>query len=380
MPFPICRAPLALTGLAAFLFSAVPASAQMPGAGGPPPVSVAKPIVKEIVEWDEFVGRFEAPQSVEVRARVAGYLESSNFREGSLVKEGDLLFVIDKRPYQAAFNRAQAAVTAAQTRTTFTHSDLERTQNLTRSGVAAERTLEERRQQAQQADADLAGARAALEQARLDLGYTEIRAQISGRIGRRLVTDGNLVRANETLLTTIVSLDPIHFYFEVDEKSYLAYSRQLAQPRAALGEAKTQVFVGIGEEKTLDRPGVLDFADNRLDARSGTMQLRAVLDNKDLLLTPGLFGRIRVPGTPKYKAVLVPDEAISADQDRRIVMVVGDDGTVAPKVVRPGPREDGYRVVRQGLTGDETIVINGLQRARPGTKVTPQMTQLPPTR
>jgi len=380
MPSPIRRAPLALAGLAVVLFAAMPASAQMPGAGGPPPVSVAKPIVKEIVEWDEFVGRFEAPQSVEVRARVAGYLESSNFREGALVKEGDLLFVIDKRPYQAAFNRAQAAVTSAQTRATFTRSDLERTENLTRTGVAAERTLEERRQQAQQADADLVGARAALEQARLDLGYTEIRAQITGRIGRRLVTEGNLVRANETLLTTIVSLDPIHLYFEVDERSYLAYQRQLGQPRSALGEAKTQVFIGIGDEKTLDRPGVLDFADNRLDSRSGTMQLRAVLENKDLALTPGLFGRVRIPGTPRYKAVLVPDEAISADQDRRVVMVVAADGTVAPKVVRPGPREDGYRVIRQGLTGDESIVINGLQRARPGTKVTPQMTQLPPSR
>ncbi len=380
MSYSKSRAPLALVGCAAVLFAAAPVAAQMSGAGGPPPVSVAKPIVKEIVEWDEFVGRFEAPQSVEVRARVAGYLETSGFREGALVKEGDLLFVIDKRPYQAAFNRAQAAVTAAQTRTTFTRSDLERTENLTRSGVAAERTLEERRQQSQSAEADLVGARAALEQARLDLGYTEIRAQISGRIGRRLVTEGNLVRANETLLTTIVSLDPIHFFFEVDERSYLAYSRQLASPRAALGESRIQVFIGVGDEKTLDRPGVIDFADNRLDSKSGTMQLRALLENKDLMLAPGLFGRVRIPGTPRYKAVLVPDEAISADQDRRVVMVVGEDGTVAPRVIRPGPREDGYRVVRQGLTGDETIVISGLQRARPGAKVTPQMTQLPPSR
>lgn len=379
MSSPVSRAPLALAGVAAFLLSATSALAQMPGAGGPPPVSVAKPLVKEIVEWDEFVGRFEAPQSVEIRARVVGYLEAANFREGALVKEGELLYVIDKRPYQAAVNRAQAAVTSAQTRTTFTRSDLERTENLTRSGAAAERTLEERRQQAQSAEAEQAGARAALEQARLDLGYTEIRAPISGRIGRKLVTEGNLVRANETLLTTIVSLDPIHFYFEVDERSYLAYSRH-AGARVALGEAKTQVFVGIGDEKTLDRAGMLDFADNRLDSRSGTMQLRAVFENKDLTLTPGLFGRIRVPGSPRYKAVLVPDEAISADQDRRVVMVVAEDGSVSPKVIRPGPREDGYRVVRQGLTGDETIIVAGLQRARPGTKVTPQMTTLAPTR
>lgn len=380
MPASLKRAPLALAGLAiGGLLATLPVCAQMPGGGGPPPVTVAKPLVKEIVEWDEFVGRFDAVSSVEIRARVAGYLETSNFREGGLVKEGDLLFVIDKRPYQAAVNRAQAAVTSAQTRLTFTKADLERTENLTRTGVAAERTLEERRQQAHQAEADFVGARAALEQARLDLGFTEIRAPLSGRIGRRLVTEGNLVRANDTLLTTVVSLDPIHFYFDVDERSFLAYSRTIGV-RTALGEARTQVFVGLADEKTLDRPGVLDFADNRLDSQSGTIRLRASLENKELVLAPGLFGRVRIPGSPRYKAVLVPDEAISADQDRRFVMVVAEDGTVSPKVIRPGPREDGYRVVRQGLTGEETIVVNGLQRARPGAKVTPQLTTLPPTR
>lgn len=379
MPALLNRAPLALVGLAVSLLAVFPAPAQMPGGGGPPPVTVAKPIVKEIVEWDEFVGRFDAVSSVEIRARVAGYLETSNFREGGLVKEGDLLFVIDKRPYQAAVNRAQAAVASAQTKLTFTKADFERTENLTRTGVAAERTLEERRQQAQQAEADLVGARAALEQARLDLGFTEIRAPISGRIGRRLVTEGNLVRANDTLLTTIVSLDPIHFYFDVDERSFLAYSRTIGV-RTALGEAKTQVFVGLADEKTLERPGALDFADNRLDPQSGTMRLRAVLENKELVLAPGLFGRVRIPGSPRYKAVLVPDEAISADQDRRFVLVVAEDGTVSAKVIRPGPREDGYRVIRQGLTGEETIVVNGLQRARPGGKVTPQPTTLPPSR
>ena len=379
MPASLKRAPLALAGLAISLLATLPVRAQMPGGGGPPPVTVAKPLVKEIVEWDEFVGRFDAVSSVEIRARVAGYLETSNFREGGLVKEGDLLFVIDKRPYQAAVNRAQAAVTSAQTRLTFTKADLERTENLTRTGVAAERTLEERRQQAHQAEADFVGARAALEQARLDLGFTEIRAPLSGRIGRRLVTEGNLVRANDTLLTTVVSLDPIHFYFDVDERSFLAYSRTIGV-RTALGEAKTQVFLGLADEKTLDRPGVLDFADNRLDSQSGTIRLRASLENKELVMAPGLFGRVRIPGSPRYKAVLVPDEAISADQDRRFVMVVADDGTVSPKVIRPGPREDGYRVVRQGLTGEETIVVNGLQRARPGAKVTPQLTTLPPSR
>src|SRR5688572_19331830 len=246
MSYPIRPVPVLLAGLA-LLFAAAAGQAQMPGGNGPPPVSVAKPLVKEIVEWDEFVGRFEAVSAVEIRARVAGYLESVNFRDGALIKENDLLFVIDKRPYQAAVARAQAAVTAAQTRVTFSKADHERVQSLTRSGNAAERTLDERRQQFHQAEADLAGARAALDQARLDLGYTEIRAPISGRIGRRMVTEGNLVRANDTLLTTVVSLDPIHFYFDVDERSFLAYSRT-AGARSALGDAKTQVFVGLSDE------------------------------------------------------------------------------------------------------------------------------------
>jgi len=370
----------ALRGLlaSALLLAASPLAAQMPG-GPPPPVSVAKPLVKEIVEWDEFTGRFEAATAVEIRARVPGYLETISFRDGALVREGDPLFVIDKRQYQTAVARAQAALTSLQTKLTFAKSDLDRTTNLAGRGVAAERTVEERRQQFQQAEADLAGARASLDQARLDLGYTDIRAPISGRISRRLVTPGNLVKANDTLLTTIVSLDPIHFYFDVDERAYLAYAR-IAGAGKSIGEGRMEVFVGVSDEKTLDRPGVLEFADNRMDVQSGTLRLRAVFDNKDLLLAPGLFGRVRIPGSPRYKAILLPDEAVVADQDRRLVYVVAEDGTVSAKVVRPGPREDGYRVIRAGLTGEENVIVSGLMRARPGGKVTPQPTTLAPTR
>jgi RND family efflux transporter MFP subunit len=387
----ILALPLALAALAA-----CDESATKQAAAPPPPVTVAKPVVKNIVEGDEFTGRFEAVASVEVRARVGGYLESVKFQDGTIVKEGDLLFVIDRRPYQAALAQAEAQAASARTRIEWTRVELERAERLTRQGVAAERTLDERRQQSQQAQADFAAARAAADQSRLDLGYTEIRAPISGRISRKLVTEGNLVAANDTLLTTIVALDPIYFYFDVDERSYLAYSRMArngskshgSNNHAANGSAGTggwaggvETLVALADEKEPTRKGRLDFVDNRVDPSTGTMRGRAVLENKDFFLVPGLFGRIRIPGSDNYKAVLIPDEAIASDLDRRIVYAVGDDGTITQLPIRPGPRQDGYRIVRQGLTGEETIIVNGLQRTRfGGGKVTPQMTILPPAR
>ncbi|MGE0745781.1 MAG: efflux RND transporter periplasmic adaptor subunit [Rhodospirillales bacterium] len=353
-----------------------PAAAAPP----PPPVTVAKPVVKEIVEQDEFVGRFDATATVEVRARVGGYLSSVGFRDGTMVKEGDLLFVIDQRPYSAALARAEASVGSARARVDFTRQDLARAESLVRSGSSTVRSLDERREQSVSAQADLNGAQAAVRQARLDLEFTEIRAPISGRISRKLVTEGNLVTANETLLTTIVALDPIYFYFDVDERSYLAYSRMSrAGSRPSSRETDHEVLVAVADEPRPTRKGRMDFVDNRLDPDSGTMRGRAVLPNPDLFLTPGMFGRIAIPGSGRYRAVLVPDEAIGADLDRRFVYVVADDGAVSQQVIRPGSRQDGYRIVRQGLTGGETIVVNGIQRVQMGGgKVTPQPTTLPP--
>jgi RND family efflux transporter MFP subunit len=375
---------------------AVPQQAAAPP---PPPVTVAKPVVKNIVEGDEFTGRFDAVAAVDVRARVGGYLESVQFRDGTIVKEGDLLFVIDRRPFQASLAQAEAQAASARTKIEWTRVELERAERLTRQGVAAERTLDERRQQSLQAQADYAAARAAADQARLDLGFAEIRAPISGRISRKLVTEGNLIAANETLLTTIVALDPIYFYFDVDERSYLAYSRMAQNGSKGHGSGNpgsngqggasngsgwsggVEVLVALADEKEPTRKGRLDFVDNRVDQSTGTMRGRAVLENKDMFLVPGLFGRIRIPGSDNYKAVLVPDEAIASDLDRRIVYAVQEDGTIKQLAIRPGPRQDGYRIVRQGLSGDETIVVNGLQRNRfGGGKVTPQMTTLPPSR
>jgi membrane fusion protein, multidrug efflux system len=353
--------------------------------GGPPqapPVTVAKPVVKEIVEQDEYTGRFEAAESVELRARVSGYLEAVRFRDGQIVREGDLLFAIDKRLYQATLARTQAAVNAAQTRVDFAKLDFERFERLARTGTAPERQLEQTRQTFQQAQADIAALRAEQETARLNLSFTEIRSPVAGRIGRKLVSEGNLVAADQTLLATVVSIDPIYFNFDIDERSYIAYTRrvQAGEQQSGRAGAGFAVQAGLLDERDLPRTGRLEFLDNRIDPASGTMRARATFPNKDGLLTPGLFGRIRVPGSNPYKAVLIPDEAIAADQDRRFVWVVADDGTVAVRLVRPGPRVDGYRIVRTGLDGSERIVVTGLQRVRPGGRVTAQQIELPAAR
>jgi RND family efflux transporter MFP subunit len=343
----------------------------------PPPVTVAKPVVKDVVERDEFTGRFDSTAWVDVRARVAGYLDSVEFKDGAMVKEGDLLFVIDRRPFHAALAQADASLVSARARLEFARQELDRVERLTRSGNAPERQLDERRQQFLSAQADVNGAQAALTQARLDLGFTEVKAPISGKISRKLVTEGNLVRANDTLLTTITAVDPIYFYFDVDERSYLAYER--ISRNGGSRQTGYEIMVALADETEPKHKGVVDFIDNRVDQATGTMRGRAVLENKDLLLTPGLFGRILIPASDRYKGVLVPDEAIGADLDRRFVYVVAQDGSVSQKVVRPGPRFDGYRIIRSGLTGDETIIVNGTQRARFG-KITPQPTELPSVR
>jgi membrane fusion protein, multidrug efflux system len=343
----------------------------------PPAVTVAKPIVKEVVERDDYVGRFEAVDAVEIRARVSGYLQTVSFRDGAIVKLGDPLFTIDKRPYQAALDQAEAAVTSAQARVAFAQSDYERAAALGRTGNITEQLLEQRRNTLETARGDLLGAQAAARTARLNLGFTEIHAPMAGRIGRKLISEGNLVTADQTLLTTIVSLDPIYFYFDVDERSYLAYER--ISRNGGSRQTGYEIMVALADETEPKHKGVVDFIDNRVDQATGTMRGRAVLENKDLLLTPGLFGRILIPASDRYKGVLVPDEAIGADLDRRFVYVVAQDGSVSQKVVRPGPRFDGYRIIRSGLTGDETIIVNGTQRARFG-KITPQPTELPSVR
>lgn len=357
----------------------VRASAQ--AAPPPPTVTVAKPVVKEVIEHDDYTGRFDAVDYVEVRARVTGYLDKINFEDGAFVKKGDVLFVVDQRPYQAALDQAKAAEASAQARVSFSKTDLERAQALTRTGNITEQSADQRRQSALTAQADLDSAKATVAQAALNLDFTEVRAPVSGKISQRLVSQGNIVVADQTELTTIVSLDPIYFSFTVDERSFLDYERTLNIGMGlTLGSAKPNVLIKLTGEDTPTHKGVLDFVDNKVDDATGTVLLRATVENHDTLIKPGLFGIVSMPASPRYRGVLIPDEAVATNQDRRIVYVVADDGTVSAREVRVGGKIDGYRIVRKGLEGTETIVISGLTRARPGAKVTPERKELPPTR
>lgn len=373
-----------LSGLAAGFLVAGPlapiAHAQAPG-GPPPKVTVAKPVVREIVEQDQYTGRFEAIENVEVRARVTGYLEKINFIDGQNVKKGDLLFVIDRRPYKAALEQAQAALASAKARQSFSQTDLERAQTLSRSGNISEQVTDQRRQASLTAQADVDSAQAALNNAQLNYDFSEVKAPVNGRISRRLVTEGNIVSADQTMLTTIVSLDPIWFSFTVDEKSFLKYQNSLG-----IGMGQTQqgkgvpIMISLSGEAKPTRKGTLDFVDNRVDNATGTILLRATVPNADQFIKPGLFGIVAMPATKPFQGVLIPDEAVAANQDKRVVYVVGPDNVIQQKDVVLGPKVDGYRVIRSGLKGDETLVVNGVARIRPGAKVTPETIELPPSK
>lgn len=369
-----------MLGVLAMAALAATPAARAQQAPPPPSVTVAKPVVKDIVEYDDFIGRFEAVDQVDIRARVSGYVDKIAFVDGSTVKAGDPLFTIDQRPYQAALEEAQATLEAARARVDFARADLERAESLRKTGNIATQVFDERAQALATGTAEVNRSQATLNRARLDLQFTEIRAPISGRLSRRLVSIGNLVTANDTILTNIVSMDPIAFYFDVDERSYLAYQKTGTGSLRVSSDGKpNEVLVAQSDEKEPTRKGHMDFTDNRLDASSGTVRARAEFENKDLSLLPGLFGRVRVLGSGTYRGVLIPEEALATDQDRRVVYVLGPDDTVTLQPVRVGSRVDGYRVIREGLSGDETVVVNGLVRIRPGVKVTPKMTTLPPT-
>ncbi|MBB3309527.1 RND family efflux transporter MFP subunit [Rhizobium sp. BK196] len=372
------RQTLALGCFAAFL----PLIAEAQQAPAPPPVTVAKPVVRDVVDNDEFIGRFEPVDEVSVRSRVGGYLQEIDFTDGALVKKGDRLFVIDQRPFVTALNQANAALEASKSALVFADAQYKRAQSLASSGSQSAQTLDDRRREFDSAQANVRGAQAAADRAALDMEYTEIAAPLSGRIDRRLISAGNLVQTDQTVLTTIVSLDPIDFYFDVDERRLLNFAdtaRKLGKDLQQ-GGGGLDVTVTISDPNSKPFKGKLDFAENRIDNESGTIRLRARFPNPDLVLQPGLFGRIQVEASNTYQAILVPDEAIGSDQNERVVYVVGADGTVSTKPVRPGPRLYGYRVIREGLDGTETIIVNGLIRARPGAKVTPQMTELPKER
>jgi RND family efflux transporter MFP subunit len=357
-----------------------PASAPAPEtAAAPPalPVTVSKPLKMQVTEWDEFTGQFEAVDSVEIRARVSGYLDTIGFEDGQMVNKGDLLFVIDPRPFQIALKSAQSALNSANARLTLAQQQLGRAQKLKQSDFTPQSALDQRQQELLSSAADAQVAQAAINSAQLNLDFTHIAAPVSGRIGAHQVSIGNLINGGETgsttLLTTIVSLDPIRLVFDMSESDFLAYQRRAAEGKMlSKRDADIPVEAHLTDETNWTLKGKLDFINNAVDRTAGTIRARAVFPNSDLLITPGQFGRIRIPGSEPHDAILIPDAAIVSDQSQKIVMTVSADGTVVPKPIRSGPSYQGLRIVRSGLTGDETIIIDGLLRARPGGKVMPQ--------
>jgi multidrug efflux system membrane fusion protein len=347
-------------------------------------VTVSQPITREVVEWDEFTGRLEAVESVDIRARVSGYLQSVHFTDGAVVKKGGLLFVIDPRPYQAELNRAKAALEQAIAQSERAQKDLARVRQLVQWRAVSQEEVDTRAADQRQAEEAVKAGRAAVDSEQLNVEFTQVKAPISGRISREFVTVGNLINggsADSTLLTRIVSLDPIYCYFDVDERSYLKYSRLWGNgTQAASRTAKISVDLGLADETEFPHRGQLDFIDNRLDSNTGTMTGRAIFPNADQTLIPGLFARLRLPGSKQYEALLLPDESIGTDQTQRFAFVVNEHNTVEYRKVELGPMIDGLRVIRNGLQPEEWVIVNGVQRVRSGSQVDPQQQAIPAER
>lgn len=349
----------------------VKAYAQTPPA---PQVTIAMPLQQEITEWDEFTGRFEAVENVDVRARVSGVISDIHFRDGELVKKGDLLFTVDKRPFQIAVEQAKATLNEAIAGRELQENEVRRAEPLLERGNLPRSEYEARLARKLQAEARVELARAMLRAAELNLEWTEVKSPIAGRISDARVDIGNLIaggQANATLLTKIVSLDPINFVFFGSEADFLKYSRLSSTgQRESSRDKANPVAVRLADEKNFKHEGTMSFVDNELDPNSGTIKVRATFENKSLFLAPGVFGRLRLFGG-KSNAFLIPDAAISSDQASKIVFVVDDEDKVNAKVVTLGPIVDGLRVIRSGLDANDRIIIAGIQRARTGQKVTP---------
>jgi RND family efflux transporter MFP subunit len=343
------------------------------GPGGPPPVSVAPVTERVIQEFDEFTARLEATETVDVRSRVAGTLERVHFREGQRVKKGDLLFTIDSRAFSAEVARLQAQLVAAQTQADLSKTEVARAEKLLPLQAISQQELDQLKAAARNGEASVKAAQAALQSAQLNLSYSRIVAPIAGRVSRANVTAGNLVGASEPVLTTIVSTDRVYAYFDASEAVYLKYARAAREgTRASSRETANAVLMGLSNEEGFPHQGKMDFVDNRLNPATGSIRGRAVFENKDELFTPGLFARLKLVGSGSYKATLVPDRAISTDQTRKVVMVVGANSIVEPREVKPGVAIDGMRVV-SGVKAGENIIVDGLQRAFPGAPVTAQV-------
>jgi membrane fusion protein, multidrug efflux system len=343
----------------------------------PPRVTVARPEQREVTEWDEFTARFVAVERVELRARVSGYLNSYHFSDGQVVRQGELLFRIDPRPFEAAVAAAEGRVAEARSRATLADRELERVMSLLRARAASESNLEQRTQAVEGGRASLAEAEAQLRRARLDLEFTSIRSPISGRIGRHQVSPGNLVAGGQdgasTLLATIVSIDPIDAAFDIDQATGLRYARMVGTgTRPSSRDSANPVRLALGDEEGFPHRGQVVFVDNEADLGTGTLRLRARFDNPNQVFQPGLFARVRLLSALPYQALLVPDAAIATDQSRRVVYVLGPNNQVTMREVRLGALHDDLRVIRGGLGPDDEVVVNGLSRIRAGRPVTPE--------
>jgi multidrug efflux system membrane fusion protein len=357
---------------AAVLAAAGCSSHAEPGAAMPPPpeVSVARVLTKTVGQWDDFTGRVAAVDTVELRPRVSGYIERVAFDEGQEVRQGDLLFTIDPRRFKANLDRALADLDRARSEARLAQAQDRRAQTLIDAKAISREEFESRRASSAQGNAAVRAAEAAVAAARLELQYTQVRAPISGRVGRALVTRGNLAQADSTLLATVVSVDPVHVYFETDEQAYLHY-KQLE--RDGRGGAQSAVRIGLADEQGYPHEGRLDFVDNQVDPRTGTIRARAVVSNPDRRFTPGLFARVQLQGGTAQSAMLIDDKAVLTDQDRKYVYVLGPQNTAVRKDVVLGRQVDGLRVVDGGLSANDRVIVHGVQKVfMPGMPVAPK--------
>ncbi len=367
---------LVLAPIAAAVLSACQDSRASEQAAAPPPptVSVAAVVHKSLNDWDEFTGRLEAPQTVEIRPRVSGYVQTVNFREGAVVKKGDLLFQIDPRPFQAEVDRLTAENQSAKAHLAQAHSDAERAQRLKTQDAISQEDFDARNTALLAATAQVDATTAELASAKLNLEYTHVTAPINGRVSNALITAGNLVSsspAGASLLTTVVSTDKVYAYFDADEQTFLKYQQQARQHKVNAADDKYPIFLGLADEAGYPHQGAVDFLDNQVNPRTGTIRARAVFDNQNGEFTPGLFVRLKLIGEGQRDGILINDRAVSSDLGKKFVLVVGADNKLVYRTVELGSDVDNLRLVKSGLKAGDVIVVNGLQKVRPGMAVTP---------